>query len=151
MPNKAISHLVKEALITTSHRVGKREKIFSETMGSATILSSNLSGKILVMVLMVGIVLNTCNNGVTAIVSPNINSTSNTIADQDVDLEFQMDSEINRRVLQTSINFQTAGTSNPNQAALCGRERYRSCTGSPSPGPVKDSCSTYKRNCPINR
>ncbi|PON39470.1 hypothetical protein TorRG33x02_342590 [Trema orientale] len=117
----------------------------------ATIVSK-LSGKILAMVvIMMAILIDTSTNGVTGTTSPpNINGTS-TIAYQDVDLEFVMDSEISRRFLQTSINFQTARTSDPNKAALCGRGRYRSCTGSASPGPIKDTCSTYKRNCPINR
>ncbi|PON33549.1 hypothetical protein PanWU01x14_351880 [Parasponia andersonii] len=105
---------------------------------------------LLMMTIMVILLSNTSNyySYASGTVSPSVNSTA--IAYQDLEMEFLMDSETSRRVL-APIRFQTAGTSNPNNAALCGRGRYRSCTGNPSKGPVKDNCATYKRNCPINR
>ena len=101
------------------------------------------------LVIMAILLISTSNfSYASGTMSPNINSS--TIAYQHPELEFLMDSETSRRVLG-AIRFSTTASRNPNRAAFCGRGRYRSCTGPPSNGPPKDTCATYKRNCPINR
>uniref|UniRef100_A0A803RB96 Uncharacterized protein n=1 Tax=Cannabis sativa TaxID=3483 RepID=A0A803RB96_CANSA len=107
---------------------------------------------------VVMIVLRTsCQCGASDTISVNIHNTTTTItsvcsgkecliAQQDVDLELQMPSEITRRVLAKQNNPITYAISDPNNPnRVCGFKGSQ-CTGDPSGSKyIKDNIGTYHR------
>ena len=70
------------------------------------------------------------------------------IGDQDLEMEFQMESETSGRVL-LSFPSPTRVSLKAYSAVSCDRRRFDpSCIGKRFPGPKKDTCDVYKRNCP---
>lgn len=63
------------------------------------------------------------------------------IANQDLELEFQMPSEITQRVLQSPIQFKTSRSSNPASTYACDRPNTPPC------GPQRNKRYTIPPNC----
>lgn len=70
------------------------------------------------------------------------------IAEQDMDLEFQMPSEISRRVLAGAGKI-TPGRLNANNVGLCGKPGQKACAGQKNSGRyIPPNCGgQYERSC----
>lgn len=99
------------------------------------------------LMMMILILINTSEFIVSGANLWDSNATNNIIAYQDQEMEFQMDSESNRRILADSKPVYMANQGA--EPARCGRQgaRYTPCPGPGTGGPDNYCRSIFNRDC----